>query len=632
MKRIKLRILSARSILSLLMALFLGGLGLCQAQTSEKEIRGIRYTKTGDGTCRASMIKEYPYQTYTVNSSVTIDGEECTVTSISDMGINAVYDMNEDNWNALGFQYYSAKYKIRFPEYVDTICAQCFRGHDVELDWGFTLWENFNFPKSRVIESYAFATLNKGDMFIPEGVEEIGCKINGEIWHYDDYSDIYFGPKIVSLPSTLRRMSALGVTGNEVTIWAKTPPEIIPTSDGCMLPINYKLSNNKRKYESKYVTIYVPEESIEAYKKAPGWCEVPNIKAAKPYSEDINGIRYTVNGTGTCDAQALADASSTTSKIPSSVTLQGQVCKVTSISNMTVNKKYVELGLEVVYPDHYEPYFNAVCSYYPVMTKNYSFPSTIEVIGERCFYQAEWPNLQLPKSIKEIRDEAFYQLGLGLSTWVVTDESRPDGGYRETNYGKMVIPDGVESIGFNINYYTELACLPSTLKKMSSRAIWFSDYNDVVRDKTNSSITCYAKIPPTVLPDPKYGDYMVVNFTSGIGYGDDKRSSVKTYPEWFTVFVPEESVEDYKTAPGWRDIPNILPIGVNGLENVVTDKEVRFEVSDSAISAVNGLQPVEVYTTDGRCVAVGTDGTVSGINAGLYIVRCGATVSKVYVR
>ena len=190
MKRIVTRTIHTRGLLPLLIALLLGGVALCHAQAPEKVFRGIRYTKTGDGTCRASMVKDYPYQTYTINSPVTIDGEECRVTSISDMGINAVYDMNEDNWNALGLQYYSAKYAIKFPEYVDTICAHCFHGHDVELDWGFTLWKDFSFPKSRVIESYAFATLKKSakqemvDISIPEGVEEIGCKINGEFLRF----------------------------------------------------------------------------------------------------------------------------------------------------------------------------------------------------------------------------------------------------------------------------------------------------------------------------------------------------------------------------------------------------------------------------------------------------------------
>ena len=639
MKRIERITTHTRGLLPLLIALLLGGVALCHAQAPEKVFRGIRYTKTGDGTCRASMVNDYPHQTYTINSPVTIDGEECRVTSISDMGINAVYDMNEDNWNALGLQYYSAKYAIKFPEYVDTICAHCFHGHDVELDWGFTLWKDFSFPKSRVIESYAFATLKKSaiqemvDISIPEGVEEIGCKINGE---FNDYEGISFGPQIVSLPYTLRRMSALGVTGNEIIIWAKTPPEIIPTSDGCMLPINYDVSRDKKKYESEYLTIYVPEESIEAYKKAPGWCNVPNIKAAKPYSEDMNGIRYTVTGDGICDAQALADVSlnAKTIKIPSSVTLQGQVCKVTSISNMSVNKQSLTFASGTYPPEnsYTEPMGWTVGSNYPVMICNYSFPPTVEVIGKRCFYRAEWPNLQLPANVKEICDEAFYEFGLGLSYWV-KDESEFYGGYKRLDYGKLVVPEGVESIGFNINYKTELASLPSTLKIMTSRAIWFSDDKDVVRDETNSSITCYAKEPPMVVSTLDNPHCMVVNFDSGIGdFSDNKRSRVTTYPEWFTLYVPEESVEAYKNTVVWRSIPNILPIRANALENVVTDREVRFEVSDGAITVANASHPIEVYTTDGRRVTVGTDGTVSGLNAGLYIVRCGATVNKVYVR
>ena len=321
-----------RGVFSLLIALLFGGAALCQAQAPETTIAGIKYVRTGDGTCRASMVKtDNPLSNYTVKSTVTIDGEECTVTSISDMAINAINGEYED------YRYWFVNYKIKFPEHVDTICAYCFQAYGVNECWDFTIWKELSFPKSRVIESYAFSTC-VGDIVIPEGVEELGYKINGEC---------EYGPNILSLPSTLKRMSALAVTLNEGVkppiFWSTTPAEIIPLSNGNTFPINDIPS---------YAAIYVPEVSIEAYKNAQGWC----------------------------------------------------------------------------------------------------------------------------------------------------------------------------------------------------------------------------------------------------------------------------------------DIPDIRPIKVNALENVATDKEVRFEVSDSAISAVNGLQPVEVYTTDGRCVAVGTDGTVSGINAGLYIVRCGATVSKVYVR
>ena len=332
MKRIERITTHTRGLLPLIIALLFGGVALCHAQAPEKVLRGIRYTRTGEGTCRASMVKDDVYKSYIVNPTVTINGEECRVTSISDMGINAIAGENYDD-----YRYKYVRYEIKFPEFVDTICAYCFQAYGVNECWDFTIWKELSFPKSRVIESYAFSTC-VGDIVIPEGVEELGYKINGEC---------EYGPNILSLPSTLKRMSALAVTLNEGVkppiFWSTTPAEIIPLSNGNTFPINDIPS---------YAAIYVPEVSIEAYKNAQGWC----------------------------------------------------------------------------------------------------------------------------------------------------------------------------------------------------------------------------------------------------------------------------------------DIPDIRPIKVNALENVATDKEVRFEVSDSAISAVNGLQPVEVYTTDGRCVAVGTDGTVSGLNVGLYIVRCGATVSKVYVR
>ena len=263
MKQIKIRVNYLKNLFNFIVAALYGA-ALCQAQAPETTIAGIKYIRTGDGTCRASMVKtDNPLSNYTVKSTVTIDGEECTVTSISDMGINAVLD-NDGS----AYEHYSIKYKISFPEFVDTICSYCFKGPE-KISYHFTRWKDFSFPNARVIESYAFANC-VGDIIIPEGVEEIGYKING---------DYQFGPTIISLPSTLKRMSALAVSHTDLTaaptFWSTTPPVIIPLPDGNSFPLNFE--NNL------YACIYVLPASLDVYKNAVGWCNVP-------YIEPISGL------------------------------------------------------------------------------------------------------------------------------------------------------------------------------------------------------------------------------------------------------------------------------------------------------------------------------------------------------
>ena len=221
-------------------------------------------------------------------------------------------------------------------------------------------------------------------------------------------------------------------------------------------------------------------------------------------------------------------------------------------------------------------------------------PNTIERICQDCFFSTDWQPFELPSSIRVIETNAF-----GMCSGI-----------------PLNIPEGVDSIGTTINWYNPTpVTLPSTLKKVGHRAIWFSE------DK--AELVCYAKIPPEVAAES--GQKIVFAREGYNARGENLKRCDKLY-------VPEESVEIYKNTRGWNDAKEILPIPHTGVEVSGGSNHVSFEVGDGTITAMNAAQPVEVYTNDGRCVAVGTDGTVSGINAGLYIVRCGATVSKVYVR
>ncbi len=307
----------------------------------------------------------------------------------------------------------------------------------------------------------------------------------------------------------------------------------------------------------------------------------------------IGSFRYTESGPGTCCASFYVEPDDPEHKgegwgkpaysrvelkahgnpVLSYVDIDGERYTVTSISSMGIQRDSPLIGGP-----------NGALF----------LPNTIEKICDNCFGWTDWYPFELPSSLRVIGSYAFDNCtGISLN-----------------------LPEGVDSIGTCINHWNSAPItLPSTLRKVGVQAIWFSE------DK--AELVCYAKIPPEVAP---VGGKVMVYEREGYN------PTVENLKRCDKLYVPKESVEAYKNARGWNDAKEILPIPETGIERVDGNEEVKFEVGAGAITAVNGSHPIEVYTTDGRRVAVGADGTVTGLNAGLYIVRCGAAVSKIYIR
>lgn len=84
------------------------------------------------------------------------------------------------------------------------------------------------------------------------------------------------------------------------------------------------------------------------------------------------------------------------------------------------------------------------------------------------------------------------------------------------------------------------------------------------------------------------------------------------------VYVPEQSVDLYKTTFPWSKFKNIRAIGTSGIENISTD---------NSFETIDYKTPYKVYTLNGVKVAESVDNLASG----LYIVRQGGKVKKIAI-
>ena len=101
------------------------------------------------------------------------------------------------------------------------------------------------------------------------------------------------------------------------------------------------------------------------------------------------------------------------------------------------------------------------------------------------------------------------------------------------------------------------------------------------------------------------------------------------------LHVPVGSAYNYKAADIWKYFEIIVETDFAGVEDAVaSDGGVKVFAADGTI-VVGGVADgtmVEVYGIGGGCVYRGTAGTISGLPAGIYVVRAAGQVTKVMLK
>lgn len=188
-------------------------------------------------------------------------------------------------------------------------------------------------------------------------------------------------------------------------------------------------------------------------------------------------------------------------------------------------------------------------------------PSTLTTIGEdACYELTSLEELVLPEQLQTIGDEAFCKLG--------------------GNVAEVVIPFGVTSLGKMAFWKCsglQRVVLPERMKRLYTST--FAGDDAVV------SFTCLANVPPIVEED-------IIGLPLTCA----------------TLFVPEASVEAYRSAFYWSDFGKIEPIHTTGISR-----------SEAAVPTV-----VACYSLQGH--------SLPAPRSGLNIVRrSDGTVHKVFI-
>ena len=219
-----------------------------------------------------------------------------------------------------------------------------------------------------------------------------------------------------------------------------------------------------------------------------------------------------------------------------------------------------------------------------VASVTFEAPSSLAALPDKAFYECRsLVSVTLPAALEEIRASAFQDC---------------------TGLQEMEFPEGMTAIGEKAFYRcTGLKRLgfPTTLASIGTEA--FSECTGL------EEIDC-----PIVQPIP-------INITE-----------FWNVPSTCVLNVPEGSRLEYADATRWNgfDIKEVF-VSVPSVElSGELRSVVRPEPGGMTLTPVEG-QRVAVYTVDGRCMHVGTDGAQLSLPSGVYIVRIGERSWRVLV-
>ena len=99
------------------------------------------------------------------------------------------------------------------------------------------------------------------------------------------------------------------------------------------------------------------------------------------------------------------------------------------------------------------------------------------------------------------------------------------------------------------------------------------------------------------------------------------------------LYVPEGCKEAYEKVDPWRNFWTIEEFDPTGISSVIVNGGQFVTVDGGTIKVDNADgQTVNVYTVGGQCVYSGTDSTISNLAKGVYVVKSGDNVAKIFLK
>ena len=594
--------------------------GIYEGEIKEAVVDSLNYAYLMS-TQTATVIASDDYSSYTaitIPATVTIDG--------------AVYQVKEIGNGAFRDRY--RLQNVTISEGIETIGKEAFKWCG-SADFG-------TLPSSlRKIDQYAFFDCdNIKKLELPEGLLTIGE------WAFGNCSNMQ---KVV-LPSTLTSISYCAFRENSnlaaVVSRIQSPFEIDKNVFGS------ESSWNSETQQYDYVCaadLYVPEGTIDKYKKTEGWNVFLNIYEGELKEITYLGLAYTYNTSTKAATVVKGDNYSElkTVSIPATIPADGTEYRVTTIggrafSSTSITSVEIADGLETIAQEAFSN-----CE----QLARLSLPSTLVTIGNSAFnYCRRLAAINIPASVKTIGSNALsgcYNLesievadgnevyeSLGGNVIIerktkalllgCKNSTIPDGvlsieaqAFNNCQIAKIQFPESVKSIGYNAfascRYLTEVT-LPEGLDSIAYGAFRNCEKLEMVE---------FPKTTKYFGDEAFYGCNSLLNVVSNIEEPKGISESVFGYSyssiyNQATLWVPKGKIDAYKRVEGWRrfssydellrDILVKPTIEYNGRYLVMTnDASQRAKIYYST----DGSEPTILYSDT---VALSNLGTIQAIS------------------
>jgi hypothetical protein len=326
-------------------------------------------------------------------------------------------------------------------------------------------------------------------------------------------------------------------------------------------------------------TLYVPRVAIEAYKADPVWGQFERIRAIEdgiPNAASsflclptytVGNLRYALNETARDSYNASIYKYAGAIVVPNNDKEVKYSGKITVPEKVSINgTEYPVFGfmwlseysenessdLEITLPEGLKVIgFNRNYGGSHNTIKAINIPKTVEYIGAMK-YVVPGATVTLPGTIKVVSAAA----GIEAEKLVIEDGAQVLGTQilgktLITCHNKELTIPGSVQLGMLAIDARELESLKITKSKINGASPYLGSLI-CPNSPSIKKITCEYTVPPE---------------TSGGAFG--LYHGYDMY-ERATLYVPEEAIEAYKTAPEWKNFKNILPIK-DGVSDVTTD-------------------------------------------------------------
>lgn len=380
----------------------------------------------------------------------------------------------------------------------------------------------------------------------------------------------------------------------EFTVLASNPPSVA--------------SDRSFENVSRDIPIYVPLESLAAYKAAEVWKEFTNLQ---PISTEftVDNLKYNVTDLIANTVEITSGYGDGALNIPATVTYAGTEYKVTSIGaeafyDCSFTSVTIPDGVTII---KYSAFQN--CSELTEVT----FGNSITTIENTAFYYClSLKQVTIPKNVTKIGGNVFgfctalTQVNVDAANTVYSSENgvlfnknkttllRYPAAKPGTTY---TVPKSVTCIGENaFGQCTALKelTLSENVSKIESYA--FEDFAAITK------MTVLATVPPTA-----------------------ETSAFKYFNLDTPVYVPASSLDAYKAANVWKEFTNLQAISGTAIDTPSMPESIS--IQGGMLHNPNGLT-VSIYDLTGRLVYSGNATTVE-LPAGIYVVRCNGASRKV---